>query len=256
MTDPYAAAVVVACGECRGTAASGADGRPCGHCDGFGRRRAQLVLSVANVDTGAVVSASVVPGTVAATPTGCGDFWCLDLAGLLGELAAAAGIAQLYDPQAPDDPVLAPWLQLPKPWRPDLPADQRYALEAQAIAAESIDPWRLWLGRTPAPPGGTHPPSPATVIAVALRLGLTVTVGGIEVGGLRPAATVDRAVADCFGSLPDALGDLIPADPGILIPVPFERRPHDRGRLQLPRKVDELLSIDRDWTGIVDVDTA
>lgn len=94
------------------------------------------------------------------------------------------------------------------------------------------------------------------MIAVALRLGLTVTVGGIEVGGLRPAATVDRAVADCFGSLPDALGDLIPADPGILIPVPFERRPHDRGRLQLPRKVDELLSIDRDWTGIVDVDTA
>ncbi|MFV2087366.1 hypothetical protein [Micromonospora sp. LOL_021] len=214
-------------------------------------RRAQLVLTVANVDTGAVVSASVVPGTVTPMPTGCGRYWCLDLARLLDDLAAAAGVAHLYDPEDPAGPVLAPWLQLPKQWRPDLPADQRCALEAEAIAAESIDPWRLWPGRTTGPPDNTHPPSPATAIAVALRLGLTVTVGGRPTGVLTQG-TVEQAVADLLNSLPDALGDLIPADPDTPIPVPFEHRLPCHGPRHSATDVDELMSISRDWSGIVD----
>ncbi|MFY1697545.1 hypothetical protein [Solwaraspora sp. WMMA2101] len=119
--------------------------------DGSGRR-AQLVLTVANIDTAAVASASITPGTV--TPTRDADdlFWCLDLAPVVARLAAQVGATHLYEPDLPDDPVIAPWTDLPKGWQPDLPAAQRLAYEAQVIADEARDPWHIWLGRSSPPP--------------------------------------------------------------------------------------------------------
>jgi len=53
------------CEVCRG---DGTVARPCRDCDQHGRRRAQLVLTVANLDTGTIASANVVPGAVEPGP--------------------------------------------------------------------------------------------------------------------------------------------------------------------------------------------
>ncbi|WP_405426594.1 hypothetical protein [Micromonospora sp. NBC_00617] len=47
------------CEQCRG---AGSVAYPCYRCHRLGRRRAQLVVTVANLDIGAVVSHQVVPG--------------------------------------------------------------------------------------------------------------------------------------------------------------------------------------------------
>ncbi|WJK42216.1 hypothetical protein O7608_07465 [Solwaraspora sp. WMMA2056] len=153
MTDqPPTGVTVVACPWCHG---SGQDtnyydspDRECDSCGGVGKRRAQLVLTVVNIDTGAIASANVLPGGTTATPTDAGPFWCLDLAPVLVGLARQVAAVDLYDPEIPGQPVLAPWVQLARRWQPDLPADQRHALESEAIAAEAYDPWRIWLGRS------------------------------------------------------------------------------------------------------------
>ncbi|MFY1635838.1 hypothetical protein ACN27F_21605 [Solwaraspora sp. WMMB335] len=164
MTGPTPPAVtVVTCPSCHGGGRETnhhADSGPvsaCDRCGGAGKRRAQFVLTVANLDTGAVASASIVPGAVAPTRTDDGRFWCLDLAPVVADLAARVGAADLYDPEMPDDQIFTPWTQLAKSWQPDLPADQRHALEAEAIAAEAYDPWRIWYGRSAA----TLPREPA-----------------------------------------------------------------------------------------------
>ncbi|WP_320067587.1 hypothetical protein [Micromonospora sp. RTGN7] len=129
-----------------GTVAQG-----CFDCGRQGVRRAQLVLTVANLDTGAVASVNVVPGSVLPTPDPGGG-WRLELTPLLAELTAAAGAGGLVDPPR------QPWeeaelvLPLDRAWHPDLPAPQRDAMVAQAIARRYHRPWRVFLGRSYAPP--------------------------------------------------------------------------------------------------------
>ncbi|WP_326552238.1 hypothetical protein [Micromonospora sp. NBC_01813] len=144
---PHHTVTVVTCPRC--------DGNPtpaCARCDGAGTRRAQFVLTVANLDTAAVASATIVPGSVTPTRTDDDRAWCLDLAPVVAGLATQAGAAHLYDPELPDEPIYAPWTELPAGWQPDLPAHQRHALEAGPIAAEGYDPWRIWYGHTTPPP--------------------------------------------------------------------------------------------------------
>ncbi len=78
----------------------------CRDCRQHGLRRAQLVLTVANLDTGAVASANVVPGVIEPGPAPGGG-WRLALAPLLHELAERAGVAPatLLEPDLPDQPV-------------------------------------------------------------------------------------------------------------------------------------------------------
>ncbi|MDG4785467.1 hypothetical protein O7626_05885 [Micromonospora sp. WMMD1102] len=141
------------CLECQGV---GTVGRPCHDCGQTGRRRAQLVLTMANLDTGAVASANVVPGVVepAPWPGDGGGSWHLPLAPLLRDLAAAVGVGagSWTDVRQPGDPD-GPLVFLPRAWRPEHSATVREVLEAEAIAGESTDAWRLYLGRsTVAPP--------------------------------------------------------------------------------------------------------
>ncbi|WP_422770956.1 hypothetical protein ACN28C_30615 [Plantactinospora sp. WMMC1484] len=140
------------CLECHGV---GTVGRPCHPCRQTGRRRAQLVLTMANLDTGAVASANVVPGVVepAPWPGDGGGNWYLPFAPVLRDLAAAVGVgvdswADVRQPGDPDGPLVL----LPRAWRPEHSAAVREVLEAEAIAGESNEAWRLYLGRAAVPP--------------------------------------------------------------------------------------------------------
>ncbi|GIJ29178.1 hypothetical protein Vqi01_43400 [Micromonospora qiuiae] len=127
------------CEQCRG---AGSVAYACHRCKRRGRRRAQLVLSVANLDTGAVASHNVVPGGLdpESAPTG----WVVRLSDRVRELAASVGASVTGE---------VPQLWLPSQWRPDLPALHRLELEAQAIVGWDNAPWRLFVGRCqPAPP--------------------------------------------------------------------------------------------------------
>ncbi|GGO30326.1 hypothetical protein [Micromonospora parathelypteridis] len=128
------------CEQCRG---AGSVAYPCYRCGRRGRRRAQLVASVANLDTGAVASHQVVPGGLDPHRDPAGH-WVVDLASRVRELAACVG-AVVADTDAPS-------LWLSQQWRPDLPAAQRYELEAHAILRADHAPWRLLLGRSTATP--------------------------------------------------------------------------------------------------------
>ncbi|MEE6261531.1 hypothetical protein [Plantactinospora sonchi] len=151
------------CLECDGV---GTVGRPCHDCRQTGRRRAQLVLTVANLDTGAVASANVVPGVVEpARGPDADPGWYLRLAPLLRDLAARVGATSWTDVNGAGSPD-GPLVMLPKQWRPELPASDRKVLEADAIARCSHDPWRLYLGRTTSEP----PRDPAAELARLCRL--------------------------------------------------------------------------------------
>ncbi|WP_189043274.1 hypothetical protein [Micromonospora sonchi] len=126
------------CEQCRG---AGSVAYPCHRCKRRGRRRAQLVLSVANLDTGVVASHSVMPGGLDPEPSPTG--WVVKLENRVRELAASVGATVT-------DEALTLWL--PPQWRPDAPAVHRYELEAQAIAGLDNMPWRLFLGRSAAAP--------------------------------------------------------------------------------------------------------
>ncbi|GIG86646.1 hypothetical protein [Plantactinospora endophytica] len=137
------------CQLCQGV---GRVARPCRPCGQTGRRRAQLVLTMANVDTGAVASANVVPGVVEPAPWPGGGDWHLPLAPLVRELAAAVGAGSWRDVRMPNRSPDGPVVFLPRRWKPGLPEPTRRALEAAAIAAESGWPWYLLLGRTAVDP--------------------------------------------------------------------------------------------------------
>ncbi|MGC4867248.1 hypothetical protein ACLQ3B_17665 [Micromonospora sp. DT53] len=127
------------CEQCRG---AGSIAYPCYRCGRRGRRRAQLVVTVANLDTGAVASHQVVPGGLDPHRDPAGH-WVVDLSFRVRELAAAVGAVL--------DETDAPSLWLDRQWRPDLPAALRHELEAQAILRADHAPWRLVLGRSTAP---------------------------------------------------------------------------------------------------------
>ncbi|WP_185755215.1 hypothetical protein [Micromonospora sp. A202] len=124
------------CEQCRG---AGTIAYPCYRCRRRGRRRAQLVVTVANQDTGAVASHQVVPGGLDPRRDPGGQ-WVVNLASRVRDLAASVG-AVVADAEAPS-------LWLDRQWRPDLPAVQRHELEAHAILRADHAPWRLVLGRS------------------------------------------------------------------------------------------------------------
>lgn len=128
------------CEQCRG---AGSVAYPCHRCGRRGRRRAQLVVSVANLDTGAVASHQVVPGGLDPRRDPAGA-WVVDLTDRVRDLAADVG-AVLSEPDLPP-------LWLTPQWRPELPAARRYELEVQAILRADHDPWRLVCGRSVAVP--------------------------------------------------------------------------------------------------------
>ncbi|MGC4805266.1 hypothetical protein [Micromonospora sp. DT233] len=136
------------CQLCRGV---GSVAVACLRCGRRGRRRAQLVLTVANLDTGAVASHRVTPDTLDPRPDPAGG-WVADLTDRVRELAAATGVA------APVEPLS---VRLPPAWRPDLPAGERYELAARALAEAARPAWRVLVGRSSAPP----PVDPAARLA-------------------------------------------------------------------------------------------
>ncbi|WP_326551410.1 hypothetical protein [Micromonospora sp. NBC_01813] len=124
---------------------------------GSGRRRAQIVLTVGNLDTGQIASTSLVPGGFTPVPTPNGGWW-LPFRPIVTGLAAQAGVAAatLHDPDFPDERGRLPaaGINLPRQWQPELPVGQRHQLEAAAIAERVTAPWLVLLGRStePAPP--------------------------------------------------------------------------------------------------------
>ncbi|WP_328339284.1 hypothetical protein [Micromonospora sp. NBC_00421] len=97
---------------------------------------------MANLDTGAVASHEVLPAGPAPHPRPAGG-WAVDLTPRVRELAVEAGVA------APVDPMVVP---MPTAWRPDLPAVERQELAARALAVAARPAWRVWVGRSTAPP--------------------------------------------------------------------------------------------------------
>jgi hypothetical protein len=172
----------VAYPSCQLCAGAGTLARGCLPCRQRGRRRAQLVLTVANLDTGQVASRNVVPGSLEPTPHPHGG-WELSLAPVLAELAEAVGARQLTAVDArqltavdglADHREIPVWLP---DWRPDLPEGTRREIEAAAIAGRDNDPWRVYVGRSePAGP----PPDPdqrlARLCQVADQLCLDLVV--------------------------------------------------------------------------------
>ncbi|RGC69898.1 hypothetical protein C5N14_05675 [Micromonospora sp. MW-13] len=128
-----------ACGLCRGT---GTVAVACHRCGRRGRRRAQLVLTVANLDTGAVASHEIVPDDLDPRPCPAGG-WAVELTPRVRELAAEAGVAAGVDSLT---------VRLPAAWRPDLPAAERHDLAARALAEAARPAWRVLVGRSAAPP--------------------------------------------------------------------------------------------------------
>jgi hypothetical protein len=141
---------VVTCSACDGLTFTlrGDDVVGCVSCGQTGRRRAQLVLTVANLDTGRVASASLVPGVVEPEPWPGEGGWYLPVTPLIRELAAQVGAGSWHDLTELGRPAEGPVVFLPRQWRPELPEPERRALEARAIAAESHFPWYVYLGRT------------------------------------------------------------------------------------------------------------
>ncbi|WJK41400.1 hypothetical protein O7608_02900 [Solwaraspora sp. WMMA2056] len=141
---------------------TGVNATPAGpvHVIGYGsqRRRAQLVFTVANLDTGAVASTSLVPGSFTPIHTPGGTWW-LPYAPIVTDLATHAGVAAstLRDPDFPDEPGRLPssGLTLPIQWQPDIPEQDRRKWEAVALADRRSTPWLVLIGRSsePPPPG-------------------------------------------------------------------------------------------------------
>ncbi|MET7708969.1 hypothetical protein [Micromonospora sp. NPDC005413] len=158
------------CQLCRG---DGSVAVPCRLCASRGRRRAELVLTVVNLDTGRATSRQLRPGRLAPDPEQGGG-WQVPLAPILRELADVVGARSLRDHWRLDDAV---WL--PRRWQPDLPAAQRNAIEAEALAGQDYDPWRVLLGRSaedPLPPDPNHHLGQLCALAGLLHLDLVVEV--------------------------------------------------------------------------------
>jgi hypothetical protein len=159
--------------DCRMCGGSGRVATACHSCGQRGRQRAQIVLTVANVDTGAVASTSVEPGTVAPV-SDPGGGWRLRLGPLIRDLAAAVGAATWSDVYGRPDGELD--VSLPRDWRPDLRMERWRALEAAAIAAQAGVGWHVYLGRSAAPPAvePEHRLSQLCAVADLLHLDLVV----------------------------------------------------------------------------------
>ena len=153
LIDTDAAGADTAYRDCLVCQGAGTAARACHDCGQTGRRRAQVVLTMANLDTGQVASTSVVPGVVEPEPSPDGGGWHLPVASLVRELAAQVGVKSWRDVHSPPWYPVDPVISLPPDWAPNLPEAARHALEAEAIASRCHQPWQVFLGRTsPEPP--------------------------------------------------------------------------------------------------------
>ncbi|WP_341720417.1 hypothetical protein QQG74_12310 [Micromonospora sp. FIMYZ51] len=144
--------------DCRLCAGDGSVAEACHRCGSGGRRRAQLVVTVVNLDTGAAVSRRLMPGRLDPPP---GRERVGRAEELVGGLCAAVGVRGLrprWGWRSLDDTLY--WL--PPQWRPELPESQRLLLEAEALARHDYDPWWVFVGRSSATP---PPPDPAAELS-------------------------------------------------------------------------------------------
>ncbi len=111
------------------------------------------MVTVVNLDTGAAASRRLLPGHLD-PPVGPDSITrARDIVTELAGTVGVCGFRPSWGQCALDDAVY--WL--PRQWRADLPAQQRLALEAEALAQQEYAPWRVYVGRgTEAPP----PPEP------------------------------------------------------------------------------------------------
>lgn len=144
----YADQVYVDCRVCGG---DGSVAEPCARCGRAGRRRAQLVVTVVNLDTGAAVSRRLLPGRLDPPAEPDNVTRARDIVTGLAGAVGVRGLCPHWRQRALDDEVY--WL--PRRWRAHLPAQERLALEAEALAQQEYDPWRVYVGR-----GTEAPPSP------------------------------------------------------------------------------------------------
>lgn len=142
--------------ECRLCRGDGSVVVPCPGCDRTGRRRAEVVVSVVNLDTGATASERLRPGGLSPLRTPDG-LWEVPLRAVAARLAARVDARDVRGIFPSDSALDAPLLWLPRTWRPDLPAERRHAIEAEALARADHTPWRVLLGRAAASPA---PPAP------------------------------------------------------------------------------------------------
>jgi hypothetical protein len=179
------------------------------------------VLTVADLDTGAVASADIVPGAVEPVPDPAGaDRWHLDLLPVLRGLAGKVGVADPRLLGSPHEPVTRVTVALPRGWRPELPAAERWALVADGIAAWSNTPWWVHTGHSrPVPPV-----DPGAALARLCRLAelllLDLVVEARRVGGVLgwhvryelPGGGVPDVVPGSSPDLPTAVTVTGPAD--------------------------------------------
>jgi hypothetical protein len=141
--------------DCEVCAGVGSVSESCHRCHGAGNCRSQLVLTVANVDSGGVASISVLPALLDPRPLPNGRY-AADLMPVVRGLADQVAAAEVYEPSRPQSPITADCdllVFMPPQWRPDLPERGRLALAAVAIAdAAQYLPWRVYYGRAAAPP--------------------------------------------------------------------------------------------------------
>ncbi|MGW0432013.1 hypothetical protein ACWDV4_05645 [Micromonospora sp. NPDC003197] len=130
------------CELCHGT---GYVSQSCDGCGQTGRLRVQLVLTVVNLDSGVVASTNVVPGGVEPQRDRAGR-WELALTPLVADLATAARVTSWWDVRYPGQQTAEFNIPLPRGWTPDLPAAERWRLEAEALGRHCWLPWRIWLG--------------------------------------------------------------------------------------------------------------
>ncbi|GAB3146998.1 hypothetical protein GCM10027290_29600 [Micromonospora sonneratiae] len=128
----------------------------CHRCGGSGVCRAQLVLTVANIDSGQVASVDILPGMLAPRPLPNGRY-AADLMPVVRGLAGKVAAAEVFESMMPQTPVTADselLVFMPPQWHPDLPETVRALLGAVAVAdAAQYRPWQIYLGRTgPASP--------------------------------------------------------------------------------------------------------
>lgn len=195
---------------------------PCLTCHRHGRRRAQLTVTVANVETGAVASAAVAPGTVAAPrPDGHGG-WQLDLTRTLRRLAHHVGAASLHRLGSPRWPVTGLALPVDRAWRPELPADQRYALEAAAVARHAQPGWLVYLAAPSAPRGPTLAGLGRLVLGLGLSIRVTARVSRNGSGHPPPIAGLLWNVEVVpHGPAAAATAPLLPVHPDLSVAVGY-----------------------------------
>ncbi|MEW2442722.1 hypothetical protein [Micromonospora marina] len=154
------------CRLCRG---DGGVAEPCPACARTGLRRAELVVSVVNLDTGAVASERLRPDRLVPRRDVDGT-WAVPLRALADPLVARAGVRDVHAilPAGQDLDTALVWL--PRTWRPDLPVERRRAMASEALVRADHSPWRVLLGRAAAPP--PEPPAGRRLAELCLLAGL------------------------------------------------------------------------------------